>query len=120
MPVFVESIELRDELRNRLEPGRRIRMEALGDQRIDSRRNRRIHRTDRRRWAQHALHQLGHRGRGVRFPVAEQEIVQDEAERIDVGALIDVHAARLFRRHVFDRADDGAARRHRHARPGRR
>ena len=39
-------------------------------------------------------------------PPARQHVVDDQAEGVHVGALIDVLATRLFRGHVFDRADD--------------
>ena len=38
-----------------------------------------------------------------------EHVVDDQPERVDVGALIDVLAARLLGRHVFDGADDLAS-----------
>ena len=43
----------------------------------------------------------------VDSPPARQHVIEDQAECIDVGALIDVLSARLLRRHVLNRADDG-------------
>ena len=40
---------------------------------------------------------------------AGEHVVEDQTERIDVGAVIDVLAPRLLGRHVLDRADYGAA-----------
>ena len=47
------------------------------------------------------------RGRVVRFEgdLAAKDLVKDHAERIDVGALVDLLAEDLFRRHVLGRAD---------------
>ena len=46
----------------------------------------------------------------ARTTLADQHFREDEAERVDVGALIDGPARRLFRRHVGKRADDRAGR----------
>ena len=48
-------------------------------------------------------------GGGVRIPVSRSD--EDQAERVDVGAVIDGLASSLLGRHVLDGADDGAARR---------
>ncbi len=53
------------------------------------------------------------RERGVaaaRAALADQHLRQNQAERIDVGALIDLLAGRLLRRHVGQRPDDRAGR----------
>ena len=43
-----------------------------------------------------------------RAALADEHFVQDETERVDVGALIDQASARLLGRHVGERADDRA------------
>ena len=63
----------------------------------------------RRRRGLHALHQFGDGTlRALAPPAADEHVVEDQAERIDVGTLIDRLSARLLWRHVGDRADDGA------------
>ena len=60
--------------------------------------------------------ELGERAVGARGPrPAEQQVVEDQAEGVEVGALIDRLRPRLFGRHVLDRADHGCR-----ARSGRR
>ena len=66
-----------------------------------------------------AGHQLGDRAFGARGAARpEQHVPQDQAERIDVGAVIDRLRHRLFGRHVFERADHRP--RHRCAAAGHR
>ena len=56
----------------------------------------------------HALLKLRDRIRRLgRSRFADEQIVQNQPERIDVGALVDVDAFGLLRRHVFDGSDDG-------------
>ena len=43
-----------------------------------------------------------------RADAAEQQVVEDQTERVDVGPLIDGLPRGLLRRHVLDRADDRA------------
>ena len=66
-------------------------------------------RPDGRRQLAHPLLQLEHGARRVLDPApAGQHVVQDQPERVDVDAMIDVFATRLLGRHVLDRSDDGA------------
>ena len=62
----------------------------------------------------HPAHHLGHRVVAPRDPLtAGQHVVEDKAERVDVGAVIDSLALRLLGRHVLERAHDGTQRRRR-------
>ena len=68
----------------------------------------------------HPRHQFGDGRRLAALATPEQHVVEHQAERVDVGAMIDGDAPGLFRRHVLDGADDGAAGGHAQARAARR
>ena len=55
-----------------------------------------------------ALELLERGARTLGAALAHQHVVENQAGRVDVRALIDGLAARLFRRHVLDRPDDRA------------
>ena len=60
------------------------------------------------------LHPLGQFGHGARTALgtgpAHEHVVENQAEGVDVRAMVDALAARLFRGHVGERADDPAFR----------
>ncbi len=119
MPVVVEHLEIGEQVRRPLIARGRIRLHALGDDRIERFGHRRIDRPNRRRRSVHPRHQGGHRrGRGA-LPAAEQQVVQHQPERINVRARVDRLALGLLGRHVLDRSDDGAPDGHRRAGLGR-
>ena len=80
--------------------------------------NARIDRARRRRRRLHPPGELSDgRVRAARPLLVEQHVVDDQAERVDVGALVDRLRPRLFGRHVLDRSDHRADHRLAH-RPG--
>jgi len=54
----------------------------------------------------HVLHHQLAEALGLEWQRAGDHLVEDHAERIDIGAEVDRLSARLFRRHVFWSADD--------------
>ena len=106
--------EICGKLLRRLIPARRIRVDAVPDELIDGLGDRRIDRAHGRWRLRHAAEELRHRAFGVRgLSPPDQHVHQDQAERVDVGTMIDRGALRLLGRHVLERADDRA--RHRAA-----
>ena len=111
MAVGRQAVEIRDELGGRRIAGIGRGLQASGDDAFERLRDRRVDRPERRRTVLHAAHQLGHRIVPGRDPLtADQRVVHQQPERVDVGAVIDRLPLRLFRRHVFERPDHGAER----------
>jgi hypothetical protein len=115
----IEEIQILSELSRRLIARGRLRLRAAVDDSLERFRQRWIERTKRRERLLDAGHQLGDgtlRARAAAGP--EDHVEEHQAERVDVSAVIDRLRHRLFRRHVFERADDrpghrGAAAGHR-------
>ena len=80
---------------------------------FEARRHVRAKRSGRRRCrAEDFGHDNGHGGSDERQP-PRGGLIQDDAERIQIGSLVGVMAAKQFRREIRRRADDGARRRQR-------
>ncbi len=108
--AVLAGLELGEHLLHPLVPRSGTRRETTGHERIEPCRDRRIDRSHRRWGLLDARHQLGHRRVLAALSPAEQQVVHDQPERVDVRALIHGLAARLLGRHVLDRADARAAR----------
>ena len=107
LAVVVEPLDRLDQLRRRLIALRGIGLDAARDQLIEGLRHLRDERSHRgRRLRQTPLQLADGADRMLGAAPAGQHVVDDQPERVDVGALIDVLAARLLGRHVFDGADD--------------
>ena len=113
-------VDHRDHLVHRLPARGGVGLQTPGDERVEPLGNRRIAQSQCRRRAPHPLHQFRDRRARAAVAAAGQHVVQNQPERVDVGALVDGLALRLFRRHVLDRADDGSGDRHADARARRR
>ena len=108
-PLSSNPIEFRLQLDGRLKALRRIRLETSRDDGVDSYWHLAQHRPYGRRRCLHPPLQLGDRAhRMFRAAASDEHVVEDQAERVDVGTLIDGLPSRLLGRHVLDRADDGA------------
>ena len=103
----IEPIECRDQFRRRLKTLLQIWFDAPGDERIERLWNCGNDGPD--GWGrvrQPALQLADGAHRILGSPPAHEHVVDDQSERVHVGALVDVLAARLFRGHVFDGPDD--------------
>src|SRR4029079_19126252 len=80
---------------------------SAGDDRVDARRDVRPDVTNTRNRLLDVLHRHGHEvvARVRRFP--GQKLIEDDRERVLVRALVDSRAARLLRRDVLARAEEG-------------
>src|SRR5215470_12735694 len=106
---IVQTIELGLEFNRRLKSLLWIRFETTGDQRIEGFGDRRLEAARRRQRPFHARSQFGQRALRTRAAAEAQErVVENQPERVDVRALIDLSAQRLLWRHVFNRADGAA------------
>ena len=111
MPVRVESIELGLELLRGLIACRWLRLDALRDDAIDRLGNRRIDRTKAGRRLSRPFDEERQGGVALRrTALPDEHLRDDQAERVDVGALIDRLSHGLFGGHVRERADDRTGR----------
>ena len=90
-----------------------IRRQQLHDDGVDRLRDLRVDLARRFRRGRHALEQLRHRVVAVGHPhrPSDEHVVHHQAERILIGAAIDLLPLRLLRRHVLERADHRARQR---------
>ena len=103
----VEAIESRFEFGGRLKALVRIGLEAARDERVERLRDVRSDASVPAPAPAPSGLQLGDRAfSGCAPRAADEHVVEDQAERVDVRALIDRRALGLLRRHVLDRPDD--------------
>ncbi len=109
LAVLVEPVQRRLQLHRRLKSLVRVRLETAADDGVDRLRNFGVDAARCRRRLLHPRVQLGDRAlRPGRAAAANQHVVKDQTEGVDVSPLIDRQSLRLLGRHVLDRADDGA------------
>ena len=101
----VEAVEVGHQVQRRLVPVLELRRDAPGDDPIERLGHRLVHGARRRQGRLEPSPEFGDRaGRVLVPPAAEQHVVEDQADRVDVRALVDRLPARLFRRHVLARS----------------
>ena len=104
-----QRTEGRHEFVRRVEAVLRRRLEALTHDAIEGFGHFNVERARRRRGRAEARHHLFHRVLGVGQALPpDQAVVEDQPERVNVGAAVDLFALRLLWRHVLERADDRA------------
>src|SRR5215213_396101 len=94
----------------------RVLLQAARDDRLDGRGRGRVQLSERRVFRAAYLRAQRADGRGLKRHAARHHLVEQDAERPDVGALVGVARRELFGREVFDGADDVAGLRERGAR----
>ena len=115
LAAIVEPGQRLEHLGRRPEPLLRLRLDAPRDEAVQRLGHLGYHRLHRSRGVLEPLLQIGDGAAGAVVDAAppEQQVVEDEPERVDVHALVHLFAARLLRRHVGNGADDGAGHRRR-------
>ena len=110
--LLVERFQIREHFRGRRVARGRSGLETLRDDAVERGRDVRLQRLERRRALLEPLNEAGESAFGaIARPSAGDQLVEDQAERIDVGPLVGRLAARLFRRHVVERANQRAGHR---------
>src|SRR5215213_1067141 len=94
----------------------RVLLQAARDDRLDGRGRGRVQLSERRVFRAAYLRAQRADGRGLKRHAARHHLVEQHAERPDVGALVGLSRRELFGREVFDGADDAAGLRERGAR----
>ena len=111
---IIQRRQRRDQFGGRRKPRSGIALDATRHEGIEGGRNGLIQRANRRHALGcpllHRVDSLPRRGGGHHARTGEH-LVEDQPERVDVRAAVDRGARALLRRHVFERADDSAARR---------
>ena len=109
LAAIVEANQIGLEFLGRLIPLRGIGFEAFRDHAVKRFGDLGRHGPGRRRRFQHPALELGDRAFGANTAVsADEGVVQNQTESVNVGALINWHSFRLLRRHVFDGSHDDA------------
>jgi len=106
--AFGDAIEVAQQFSAGLIAIRGIRLQTPGHDDVEHLRDGRVERAHGRRGFMHPGHQLRERRGGPGVPAAKEHVPQDQAERVNVGPLIDRFPFRLLGRHVRHRPDDGA------------
>ncbi len=106
LAALIQAIQAGNELGRRLEPRRRVGLDAPRHDPLERLGNLRIHRSERRRGCLHAALQVLELV--AVLPRSEQHVRHNQPQRVNVGALIDRLAPGLLGRHVGHRAHDGA------------
>ncbi len=112
LAVLVEAVQRREELGCRLVSALGLRVEATRNQLVQRTRNVGNERSDGRGDVQHATLQVRN-GVVSRLGAcaSDEHVVEDQAERVNVGPLIDRLTQRLLGRHVLDGSNNCAYRR---------
>ena len=104
--VLVQALHVGYEIRGGRVPRASVGLDASADEAAQRLGDLRIDRVRRRRRGSDARVQILQAVfKSVRPMAAEQDVVQDQPERIDVGTLVDGPRACLFGRHVFESPD---------------
>ena len=102
----LQALQIDPHVGDRLVAEIRIFFERLLDDPLQLLRQSASHRANRRRLALENRNQQVRRRRSAERRAARHELVQDDADAVTIRSPINREPARLFRRHVRDRADD--------------
>ena len=102
------AVQVAQQVAGALVAGRRVALHRPGDDGRQPHGDVGPRLADRRRILVHALHHHRERVVGAEGERAGEDLVQDDAQRVDVAAVVGGFAAGLLGGHVIDGADDGA------------